>query len=481
MAYRYQARHESRKPRDIARLAIAALCLLAAACAGSKRGEEPPEPPAALSGDAVAARADSGASGWRPNPYGIDADYGLSVVRELSKGEYEGRQAGTRGGKAARAWIAAELRGLGLSVREQAFTEVSATLEGEAALELRGLFGSDRAYAFRREFRDVVRGAYRGGVAEGPLKLITEPGQSFASGDILLLPSGCYEPDDLGRWEKAAGLVLELGGGSSVGVRPLFAGQAPGRKAEPRDGLVVLGLDRALFAEAAAAYRALATGTPSAGPRARVASPARFAEREAANIYAEWNGDGGDCRPAYLLSAHYDHVGLDLDGTPFPGALDNASGVATLLALARTLSSDEAPVDLAFLFTDAEESGLSGAQAFARAPLLHARGVRLINLDMVASAAKLAVGVLYSGDEASRPLAESLASALRAAGFRAGAESPYTNMDHYPLTFLGMAAVSLTEYDTAAYHRTSDTAEGISPAELDALGDCLYRYVTERR
>ncbi len=479
MTYRSHARQPSREQRAIARLAIAALCLLAAACAGSKRGEEPPEPTAAMAGETVADRASVDASGWRPNPEGIDADYGLSVVRELSKGEYGGRQAGTTGGKAARAWIAAELRGLGLSVREQGFTEVSATLEGEAALELRGLFGSDRAYAFRREFRDVVRGAYRGGAAEGPLRLITEQGQSFDDGDILLLPSSRYEPDDLGRWEKAGGLILELAGGSSVGVRPLFAGQAPGRRAEPRDGLVVLGLDQALFAEAAAAYRALATGTPSAEPRARVASPARFAERDAANIYAEWNGDGGDCRPAYLLSAHYDHVGLDLDGTPFPGALDNASGVAVLLALARALPSDRAPVDLAFLLTDAEESGLSGAQAFAREPLLRARGVRLINLDMVASTAKLAVGVLYSGDEASRPLAEALASALRAAGFSAGAESPYTNMDHYPLTFLGMAAVSLTEYDTADYHRTSDTAEGISEAELDALGDCLYRFLVE--
>jgi len=453
--------------RAFVTVVLAALCLLAPACVGSDQ-------------------ASDGTSDWRPSPEGIDADYGLSVIRELSKAEYGGRQAGTSGGKAARAWIVAELVAHGLSAREQAFTEMNSTLEGEAALELRGLFGADRAYAFRHEFRDGVRGAYRGGAAEGPLRLITEPGQSFDDGDILLLPSSRYDPDDLGRWEKAAGLILELADGASVGVRPLFAGQAPGRRAEPRDGLVVLGLDQALFAEAAAAYLALNTASPAsgilsaeAGPRARVASPVRFAERVAANIYAEWNGDGGEFRPAYLIMAHYDHVGLDLDGTPFPGALDNASGVATLLALARALSKDRAPVDLAFLFTDAEESGLSGAQAFARAPLLRLKGVRLINLDMVASVKNLEVGVLYSGDEASRPLAESLAVALRGAGFRAGAAAPYTRLDHHPLTFLGLAAVSVNEYDTADYHRTSDVAEGISLAELDALGDCLYRFVAE--
>ena len=77
---------------------LAALCLLAPACVGSDQ-------------------ASDGTSDWRPNPDGIDADYGLSVIRELTKGEYEGRQSGTRGGKAARAWSAAELGGRGLSVR----------------------------------------------------------------------------------------------------------------------------------------------------------------------------------------------------------------------------------------------------------------------------------------------------------------------------------------------------------------------------
>ena len=44
--------------------------------------------------------------------------------------------------------------------------------------------------------------------------------------------------------------------------------------------------------------------------------------------------------PALVVSAHYDHLGIRGDAL-YPGADDNASGVAALLAVARTLR--EAP------------------------------------------------------------------------------------------------------------------------------------------
>jgi hypothetical protein len=50
-------------------------------------------------------------------------------------------------------------------------------------------------------------------------------------------------------------------------------------------------------------------------------------------------------------------------GNASPGALDNASGVATVLALAETERDRD---DVAFLITDAEELGLVGARAIAR-------------------------------------------------------------------------------------------------------------------
>lgn len=63
---------------------------------------------------------------------------------------------------------------------------------------------------------------------------------------------------------------------------------------------------------------------------------------------------------AVLLSAHYDSVGCS------PGAANNAAGCASLLEIARALQHGP-PLErpLIYLFSDAEEAGLIGAEAFA--------------------------------------------------------------------------------------------------------------------
>ena len=58
-----------------------------------------------------------------------------------------------------------------------------------------------------------------------------------------------------------------------------------------------------------------------------------------------------------ILSAHIDSAGT-------PGAQDNASGVAVLLELARTLPKLNLPFRLRFVFFGAEEVGLLGSKAY---------------------------------------------------------------------------------------------------------------------
>jgi Zn-dependent M28 family amino/carboxypeptidase len=78
-----------------------------------------------------------------------------------------------------------------------------------------------------------------------------------------------------------------------------------------------------------------------------------------------------------ILSAHVDSAGT-------PGAQDNASGVAVLLELARTLPKLDLPFRLRFVFFGAEELGLLGSRAYVR---LHREDLRnclfLFNLDSI--------------------------------------------------------------------------------------------------
>ena len=71
-----------------------------------------------------------------------------------------------------------------------------------------------------------------------------------------------------------------------------------------------------------------------------------------------------------VLMAHYDHLGVSLAGDIFNGAFDNASAVGMSLEIARVLLENNVQPkrSLVFLFTDDEESGLEGAQAWLQDP-----------------------------------------------------------------------------------------------------------------
>lgn len=69
-----------------------------------------------------------------------------------------------------------------------------------------------------------------------------------------------------------------------------------------------------------------------------------------------------------VLSAHFDHLGV-VDGTHFPGADDNATGVSLVLEAARLLSQlPPAKRSILLVGFDLEESGLLGSRYFAAHP-----------------------------------------------------------------------------------------------------------------
>ena len=93
---------------------------------------------------------------------------------------------------------------------------------------------------------------------------------------------------------------------------------------------------------------------------------------------------------AVLLMAHWDHLGICAPKAADKicnGAVDNASGVAAMIAVAEQVARLGLDRDVWFVATSAEEWGLLGARAFAdRPPLSLASIVAGFNLDMIAVA-----------------------------------------------------------------------------------------------
>jgi Iap family predicted aminopeptidase len=87
------------------------------------------------------------------------------------------------------------------------------------------------------------------------------------------------------------------------------------------------------------------------------------------------------------LTAHYDHLGDDPGGARFPGAFDNASGVAAVLEAAYQLAKEKLPFNVLVAFLTGEESGLWGAKQLAANPPVPLSAV--VNLDTIGSEPKL--------------------------------------------------------------------------------------------
>lgn len=85
------------------------------------------------------------------------------------------------------------------------------------------------------------------------------------------------------------------------------------------------------------------------------------------------------------IVGHYDHLGRMGDAIYFPGANDNASGVAMLLSLAKEFSAKKKPkYSMVFIAFGSEEAGLVGSKYYTENPLLPLDKIKfLINLDIL--------------------------------------------------------------------------------------------------
>jgi len=86
-----------------------------------------------------------------------------------------------------------------------------------------------------------------------------------------------------------------------------------------------------------------------------------------------------------ILSAHYDHLGMMGNEVFFPGANDNASGVAMLLNLAYHYTHKEPPTKtLIFIAFGAEEAGLIGSKYFVEHPSVLLDKINFVfNMDLM--------------------------------------------------------------------------------------------------
>ncbi|WP_238564933.1 M28 family metallopeptidase [Sphingobium bisphenolivorans] len=156
-----------------------------------------------------------------------------------------------------------------------------------------------------------------------------------------------------------------------------------------RSALLFAGSGRDFAGIAGAADEAAPVPSFPLAQRLKVKLAAERTDLSSSNIVGVMPGSDPRLAKEYVvLSAHLDGYGV---GTPiggdsiYNGALDNASGVASLIEIARTLR--DGPVrskrSILFAIVTAEEKGLLGSRYFARKPTVPAEAiVANLNFDM---------------------------------------------------------------------------------------------------
>ena len=163
-----------------------------------------------------------------------------------------------------------------------------------------------------------------------------------------------------------------------------------------------------------------------------------------------------------VVTAHYDHLGRMGARTYFPGANDNASGMAMLLELAAHYARPEnqPACSIVFIAFGAEEAGLVGSRYFVGHPLISLGCIRfLLNLDLLGTGSEGATAVNGRALPAQFQLLQQL-NARRHVLPALTARGQAANSDHFPFAERGVPALFLyTRGGPTAYHDVHDRAD----------------------
>ena len=195
--------------------------------------------------------------------------------------------------------------------------------------------------------------------------------------------------------------------------------------------------------------------------------------------------EGGDPKlnvECVLYTAHWDHLGLhpELQGDQiFNGAIDNASGVASIIELAAAFTKVNPPPKRSVLFmaTTAEEAGLLGAKFYAEHPLYplektladinldsmnvwgKARDIEDLSLGFSTFDDLLAAAAKQQGRSAIPDSRPDKGKIYRADNFefsKVGLPSLYVGKGEHLLSRPETAPLRSDEYDSTDYHQVTD-------------------------
>ncbi|MEP7209267.1 MAG: M28 family metallopeptidase [Alphaproteobacteria bacterium] len=355
--------------------------------------------------------------------------------KELADDKYEGRGPGTITGEAAGQWIADEMKRIGLepAVNGSYFQDVDVVAQtvtpeksSFAIADAKGktidfAWSKDVVYATKHQkvdnvsFKDtdVVFVGYGVNAPEEHwndfagvdvkgktiVMFVNDPGfvthdpKIFKGKAMTYYGRWTYKYEEAGRQGAAAAIIIHETEPAAYGwnvVQSSWTGEqsdlvrTDGGDSTPlMEGWITLDKAKEVFAAAgldidkmrAAANKPGFKAVPMTGLKASGEITQTITHRKSRNVAGTIKGTEHPDEH-YLFTAHWDHLGKDPKAPPgtdgiHNGAVDNGTGVATILEIAEKMAHDPKPKrSVTFLSVTLEESGLLGSAYFAEHPFI---------------------------------------------------------------------------------------------------------------
>lgn len=210
-------------------------------------------------------------------------------------------------------------------------------------------------------------------------------------------------------------------------------------------------------------------------------------ERTSQNVIGVLRGSDPVLSHTYLIvTAHYDHVGTranaEGDGI-YNGANDDASGVAGVIELARSLSKSKPKRSILFMGFFGEEMGLVGSRYFGKNPTVPLKSiVAHINLEQIGRTDDTEgprVGKFSMTGHDYTNLSAMLNAAMVGTGVAVEKHPQYSDAffgrsDNQALADLGIPAHTLcTAFEFPDYHKPTDTWDKLDYDNMAAILSAL--------
>ncbi len=398
----------------------------------------------------------------------FNLDNVYSITKELCQEKYRGRLAGDKGNTMAAEYIKQYFKESGLKpagdegTYMQSFQVTVPIVGGGCSFKVYDLKGNlIKEYEYGTDFKELTAGSSCAGTVKGTLS------SDIYSSSPIYLEESPDTGESLYTYNEDNRLMDYGVKGVIVPSQGDFRFRSPYKlQMLPSHGIVKINVNRNIL------------------PQLKEYSKNRYVFEMKSSLNIENKAvsnvigvlEGWDkSLPPLVLSAHFDHVGFDADGTIYPGALDNASGVAMLLECINAVKkSGSTQRTIIFAAFNAEEEGLVGSSYFVKHPPMDISQAECINFDMVGSAKDLPLSLLCCD---SRTTFSSQIAGI-AKSLMVETNMLYeANSDHASFNAAGINALTLIHDDVEKIHTPKDTIENISLKHFKDVAAVLDNYL----